>query len=276
MEVVTLGTGSPIPDPNRAGPATLVRAGGRQFLFDCGRGVLLRLAGAGALPITLSALLLTHLHSDHTTDLNDVLTTRWVMSPVPLPLEVFGPVGTEAFVDATVTAMATDIGYRLGHHADLTEPPGVAVTEVASGVVVSSDEVVITCAPTDHAPVHPTVGYRIAADGAVVVVAGDTIPCAGLDTLVEGADVYVQTVVRPSLIEQIPSARLHDVLDYHSSVVQAAETARRGGVQTLVLTHLVPAPFPGTEGDWIAEAAAHFDGEVIVAVDGWSRTVGST
>jgi RimK family alpha-L-glutamate ligase len=47
IDVTLLGTGCPLPDPNRAGPATLVRAGGRAFLFDAGRGVLMRLAAAG-------------------------------------------------------------------------------------------------------------------------------------------------------------------------------------------------------------------------------------
>ena len=61
--------------------------------------------------------------------------------------------------------------------------------------------------------------------------------------------------------------RFKDTIDYHSSVVQAAETAARAGVGTLVMTHLVPAPFPGTEGEWVAEAAAHFDGEIVLAQD---------
>ena len=79
MHVTLLGTGSPIPDPHRAGPATLVTAGGQHLLFDCGRGVVMRLAGAASGPAALHALFLTHLHSDHTTDLNDVVTTRWAM-----------------------------------------------------------------------------------------------------------------------------------------------------------------------------------------------------
>lgn len=66
IEITLLGTGSPIPDPNRAGPATLVRAGGQTFLVDCGRGVLQRAAAIGVAATGLSALLLTHLHSDHT------------------------------------------------------------------------------------------------------------------------------------------------------------------------------------------------------------------
>ena len=83
ITVTLLGTGSPMPDPNRAGPATLISAGDEHVLVDAGRGVLMRLAGAGVGPLQLSAVLLTHLHSDHITDLNDVITTRWIMSFEP-------------------------------------------------------------------------------------------------------------------------------------------------------------------------------------------------
>jgi ribonuclease Z len=88
IEITLLGTGTPIPDPNRAGPATLVRAGGQAFLVDCGRGVLQRAAAIGLAATGLSALLLTHLHSDHIADLGDVMITRWIttFAPDPVPL----------------------------------------------------------------------------------------------------------------------------------------------------------------------------------------------
>lgn len=267
MQVTILGSGSPLPDPERAGPSTLVRAAGRDLLFDCGRGVLLRLAAAGAAPPGLHQVLLTHLHSDHVTDFNDVYTTRWVMSPVPNPLAIVGPPGTAAFVEATAEMLRPDIGYRLAHHADLDWEPPVEVHEVTDGVVVDDGTVTIVAAPTDHRPVHPTVGYRVECDGAAVVIAGDTVPCDGLDRLCAGATVYVQTVIRRSLVEAVPFQRFQDIVDYHSSIEDAARTAARAGVRTLVLNHPVPAPAPGTEQEWIDEAAAHFDGEILLAHD---------
>jgi ribonuclease Z len=267
MKVITLGTGSPLPDPNRAGPATLVRVAGRDLLFDCGRGVLMRSAAAMAGPVGFDTVFLTHLHSDHVTDFNDIVTMRWAMSPMPNPLRVVGPVGTQRFVDRTLEMLRDDIGYRLAHHADLQWEPTCEVTEVSDGLVSDDGVVRITAAPTDHAPVHPTVGYRIEADGKVVAIAGDTVPCDGLDRLCLGADLYVQTVVRRSLVEAIPAPRLQDILDYHSSIQDAATTATRAGVGTLVMTHLVPAPWPGSEPEWIAEAAAGFEGTIALAAD---------
>ncbi len=267
MQLTILGSGSPLPDPLRAGPATLVRTAAGDLLIDCGRGVLMRLAAAWSGPAAVRALFLTHLHSDHITDLNDLVTMRWATSFQPSPLTVFGPGGTAGLVDATEAMLEPDIGYRLAHHDDLTWRPQSAVTEVESGPVFDEDGVRVTAAPTDHAPVRPTVGYRIEEGDRSVVIAGDTVPCAGLDQLAAGADVLVHTVVRRDLIEAIGLPRLLDVLDYHSSVEDAARTAARGGVGTLVLTHLVPAPAPGTEQEWIDLAAAHFDGTVILAED---------
>jgi len=267
MQVIVLGSGSPLPDPGRAGPSTLVRTAAGDLLFDCGRGVLMRAAAVGSGPGAFRALFLTHLHSDHITDLNDIFTMRWVTSLVPNPLPVFGPGGTTTLLQATEAMLGPDIGYRLAHHDDLQWGPSATVTEVDRGVIFEEGAVLVTAAPTDHAPVRPTVGYRVDEGERSVVVAGDTVPCAGLDALCAGADVLVQTVVRPDLIEQFGLPRLTDVLDYHSSVADAAQTAARNGVRVLVLTHLVPAPAPGTEQEWLDQAAAHFDGEVILAAD---------
>ena len=86
IETILLGTGNPIPSADRAGAATLVKAGGSHLLVDAGRGVTMRMIAAGTLPIMLEAVLLTHLHSDHICDLNDVITTHWVMTQEPTTL----------------------------------------------------------------------------------------------------------------------------------------------------------------------------------------------
>lgn len=267
IEVVLLGTGNPLPDAGRAGAATLVRAGGRTLLFDAGRGVCLRLAAAGVLPLMLDAVLLTHLHSDHICDLNDVITTRWVMSPVPHPLSLYGPPRTRQVVDGIEAMLAPDVEYRLAHHADLTWEPSTEVVEVTPGLVFDEGGVRVVAAATDHRPVEPTVGYRVEHEGRSVVLAGDTVPCKGLDDLCAGADVYVQTVLRDDLVRMVPMQRFVDTIDYHSTVVQAAQTAARNGVGTLVLTHQIPTPAPESEAEWIAVASEHFEGGIVFGRD---------
>ena len=267
IDVTLLGTGSPMVDPNRAGPSTLVRAAESVFLVDCGRGVLMRAAAAGVQAAGLTALLLTHLHSDHITDLSDVITTRWITTIGPNPLPIIGPPGTKAVVKATLDALAPDISYRIGHHADITAPPEVIVHEHTGGEVWNSAGVRITAAPTDHRPVEPTIGFRVEHAGASVVLAGDSVPCATLDQLSSGADALVHTAVRRDLVELMPAQRIRDILDYHSSVQQAAATAARAGVSTLVLTHYVPPLAKGQEDQWRALAATEFDGRVELGDD---------
>jgi ribonuclease Z len=100
-----------------------------------------------------------------------------------------------------------------------------------------------------------------------VVIAGDTVPCEGLDRLCAGADALVHTVIREDLVRLVPAQRFVDILDYHSSVEDAARTAARGGVRTLILTHYVPALVPGDEDEWRALAAAHFNGRIELGND---------
>ena len=102
MDITMLGTGSPIPDANRAAPAALVKAGDTQILLDAGRCVVMRMAAAGSMPPNLSAVLITHFHSDHIAALNDVITTHWVMTQENATLKIYGPKGIAELVDRTL------------------------------------------------------------------------------------------------------------------------------------------------------------------------------
>ncbi|MGA9277700.1 ribonuclease Z [Ilumatobacter sp.] len=280
LAVTLLGTGSPMPSPDRAGPATLISAGpdsgtgpdAEHYLVDAGRGVLMRLAACMLGAPNLTAVFITHLHSDHITDLNDVITTRWVMTFEETPLTIVGPIGTQQVVDHILASLDPDIEYRLAHHPDLDHRPPVRVIEVTEGVVELPDgqggAVTITCGQTDHKPVEPSVGFRFDFEGASVVTAGDTVPCDGLDALCGGADALVHTVIRKDIIANVPMQRMQDTLDYHSSPEEAAQTAAKADVATLILTHYVPPmPVSGTADDWRSLSAAHFDGTIEVGDD---------
>ena len=275
IDVTILGTGSPIPDPHRAGPSTLVQAGDENYLVDAGRGVLMRLAGAGCAPTMLTAVLLTHLHSDHITDLNDVITSSWALNmDDPKPLRIVGPEGTKETVARILHFLDLDIGYRLAHHDDLNEPPQVEVTEITKGSLDLSTTVSISTAPTDHRPVDPTIAFRFDYQESSVVVAGGTVPCTDLDQLCNGAKALVHTAIRKDIIETLPLQRAKDILNYHSSVEEAAQTAQRAGMEMLILTHYVPG-IPPAENEfhelvvqqWRDRAAENFSGKIEIGDD---------
>ena len=100
-----------------------------------------------------------------------------------------------------------------------------------------------------------------------MALVGDTIPCAGVDELAAGADLYVQTVLRKDIVELLPGEMAQDILEYHSDVIEAAETAARVGAKRLAMTHMVPAPTPDQYPEWVARAAEHYDGDVIIGDD---------
>ena len=132
MDVVLLGTGSPMPDANRAGPATLLKTGEgglEQVLVDAGRGCVMRMAAAGSLPAFLQGVLITHLHSDHLTDLNDIMTTQWVMAPQGTTLKVWGPPGIQRYVDHMLKALEPARPDGLG--AGVANPPDSALGAAA-------------------------------------------------------------------------------------------------------------------------------------------------
>jgi ribonuclease Z len=252
-----------------------VQCAGQNILIDCGRGVAMRLAAAGVPVPFLSAILVTHLHSDHITDLNDIVTTRWILTPEATPTIIYGPVGMKKVVDGMMAMLTPDQKYRHDHHADLRSGPGmqVVVHEVSPGDEFKIGDAHVIVGRTDHRPVTPTIGFRIEAEGKSVVLAGDTVPCSELDDLCRGADIYVQTVLRPDLVELVKqfvpalASRTNDIVNYHSSVEDAAKTATRAGVKTLMLTHYVPAMQPGQEADWLALATPHFAGKIVLGPD---------
>jgi ribonuclease Z len=140
------------------------------------------------------------------------------------------------------------------------------VVEVHPGDVFALGAAQVLVGATDHRPVAPTVGYRVTVGDVAIVLAGDGVPCDTLDALVAGATGYVQTVIRDDQVRAIPNARFQDVCDYHSTVQQAADTAQRAGVETLILTHYVPAPPLGQYDEWRALASA-FTGRLITGDD---------
>jgi ribonuclease Z len=289
LQVVLCGTGSPLPDAHRASACTAVVAGGELVLVDVGPGSW-KVADLANLPTAgLSAILLTHFHSDHIGDLGEAITQSWIAGRAK-PLDVYGPPGTKRVVDGFAEAYAADVGYRVAHHGEKALPraAGSAVAhEVAlpadptgSTVVFERNGLRVTMFRVDHTPVEPAVGYRFDYRGRSVVVSGDTAKSPSVIANATGADILIHEALQPDIVKragrvakEMGRDRLaglsNDILTYHASPVQAAESAREAGAKHLVLTHLVPAPSNFlVRRMFLAGVSDAYGGEVTLGEDG--------
>src|SRR5690242_17622625 len=123
-KVVLLGTGTPVPDPERSGPATAIVVDDSVYLVDFGPGVVRR-AKAAVLdrhitalePANLRVAFVTHLHSDHTAGYSDLILTGWTAGR-RTPLEVYGPAGVQSMTEHILQAYRVDIEARTNQDGD--------------------------------------------------------------------------------------------------------------------------------------------------------------
>ncbi len=266
MELVLLGTGYPYPDPLRAGPSCAVLAGGRAYVVDAGRGVVLRLEAAGIAWSAVRAAFVTHLHSDHIDGLPDLFHTCWQFG-AGRPFELYGPEGIDGVATSILGFYAADIRIR----RDLTEmlpPEGARIHahRVAEGVVHSEPGGVrVTAFRVDHRPVEPAFGYRFESGPHSIVLSGDTRPDPNLVRFARGADILVHDAYVRAGAPTGAGPRRWAIYDYHSSAREAGETAAQAGVRMLVLSHLIPRDAP--ERMFREEAARAYGGRIVVAKD---------
>jgi ribonuclease Z len=279
--VTITGTGTPIMTAGRAGPGVCVAHGDTVVQVDCGRGTTLRLTEAGVDLTRLSALLVTHHHSDHLVGLADLLMSRWLEAPVDPaldPLPIIAPYGPAATIAGRVLdAWAEEIAMRVGHIGYRSRPdPDIRAfsPEAEPTTVLELEGVVVEAVTVRHEPVVPAVGYRLTTPDGRVVVSGDTAVCPEMERLAGGADVLVHEAFRSRAVEGLLSDP-EAIGAYHADTVALGALAARAGVDTLILTHLIPPP--ATEQDeapFVEEVRrGGFEGRVIVAGDLDSVTV---
>lgn len=248
--VTLTGTGVPYPAAGRAGAGTLVRYDDLALQFDAGRGTTVRLADLDILPHRLTALFLTHLHSDHISDVPDLAHTRWVQDHVfgagPLPVVVCRGHG-EQFLTRMFEPYAYDVAIRRAHVQQTSPEIDLRAFELPDtpAVVWSTPDarVVVEAVRVRHDPVEQAVGYRVTTPDAVVVISGDTRVCLEIEELAAGADVLVHEACRATALgPHVVGTPFETIFSYHADTVAVGAMAQRAGVQNLVLTHLIPAP----------------------------------
>ena len=244
-QMVLLGTGTPGADPNRWGPATAIVVNDIAYLVDAGAGIVRRAAAAAldrnikALQVTnLRFVFLTHLHSDHTVGLPDLILSPWTLGR-RVPLEAYGPTGFKRMVEQIREAYRVDIETRTnpeGNQRDFPEGAKVNAHEVTAGVVYKDPNVTVTAFPTQHA--MESYGYRFDTPDRSVVISGDTSPTQATIDACRGCDVLIHEVTSLGWLEKRPPAFHAFAAKYHTTSAQLAELANRAKPRLLILYHV--------------------------------------
>jgi ribonuclease Z len=289
LHVAFCGAGSPLPDPQRSGPCIAVIAGSTLVVVDAGSGGSRNLQRMGLGAGRIQAVFLTHFHSDHIDGLGELAMQRWVGAAHAEPLPVYGPPGVEQVVAGFNQAYAADFGYRTAHHGAAIAPPSGAGSRAVPFEMPTPGEqreiwnasgLRITAFAVVHEPVHPAVGFRFEYGGRALVISGDTRKIDAVADAARGADLLLHEALASQLVARLTDAAeaagqsglakiTRDILDYHTTPVEAAEIAQTAGVKALVLYHIVPPLLvPGAEAAFLTGVDAAYEGPVTVARDG--------
>jgi ribonuclease BN (tRNA processing enzyme) len=270
-KVVMLGTGTPNADPDRSGPAVAVVVNGASYLVDAGPGIVRRAAtaergGQTALAMSrLTRVFLTHLHSDHTLGLPDLMLSPWVLER-SAPLGVYGPPGTAAMVEHIGAAWKEDIELRLtgGEPSNKTGWRAEA-HDVAPGIVHQDSNVTVTAFAVPHGAWKNAYGYRFQTADRTIVISGDTGPSEEIARQCQGCDVLVHEVYSAERFTGRASdwQRYHS--RYHTSTVELAAIAAKAKPKMLVLYHQLY--WGATDEDLVREVQRGYGGLVVAGKD---------
>ena len=270
--VVMLGTGTPNADPDRYGPSVAVVVDEASYLVDFGVGVVRRAAaaersGIKALAATrLTTAFATHLHSDHTLGLADLILTPWILER-PTPLRLYGPRGLRAMTNHLIAAYADDLRIRTrgGEPRHGHDPRRVDVHEIVPGLVYRDERVTVTAFAVTHGAWAQAFGYRFQTPDRTIVISGDTGPESGLADQCRRCDVLVHEVYSEAGLPSRPPAWQAYHKRYHTSARQLGAIAARAKPGLLVLYHQLM--WTSNEEELLKEVRSVYDGKVVSAHD---------
>jgi ribonuclease BN (tRNA processing enzyme) len=276
--VVMLGTGTPRPDPDRAGPSTAIVVNDTPYLIDFGTGVIRRTTAAyergmtalGYGGVNIKTVFLTHLHSDHTVGYPDLIFTPWTMGRKE-PLEVYGPKGIKAMTEHVLKAWQVDTETRL-NGVDPKNSTGCKAMahEITPGVVYQDSNVTVTAFSAQHATAD-SFSFRFDTSDRSIVISGDTSPTQTILDNSRGCDVLVHEVYSMADFRRDSPQFQEFRRRYHTSSVELAAIANTVNPGLLVLYHRgnrAGGPVtPEMDDILLAEIRQTYAGRVVAAHD---------
>ena len=273
-QLVILGSGTPNPNPERGGSAYAVIVDNTPYLVDFGPGAIRSFAalmpawGGGMKEMDVTKIehaFLTHIHSDHTTGLSDLLLTPWIMGREN-KLNLYGPKGLEKMAGSLLDAYADDIDYRVNG----TQPSNGTgyqfnFTELADGVVFQDRNLKVEAFKVNHGDFEDAYGFRFTSKDKVIVFSGDTGPSKSLQRYAKDADILVHEVYsNAGFLKKTKDWQIYHK-GHHTSTYEVGEIASRAKPKLLVLSHIL---FWGAdEKDILEETRTTFSGNIKIAED---------
>src|SRR5271154_4870631 len=269
LEGVVLGSGGPRPFGRGGSSYIVVVDGTPRILVDAGPGAFVRI---GELELDLAAVdivLLTHLHIDHSGDLAAFFNARGLTSDGPITYRIFGPDGaglfpkTSRFVDLLVGEGGA-FAYQKTFGADET----FTVRDLAISLdsprttIVDEGGLVVEEIATHHGDC-PSVAYRIAYHGSVVVFSGD-MDASALPNLVQLAKDADLLIFNCAVLD--PPESPSQLYELHTPPRTIGEAAHQSGVKSLLLSHLAP-DVEGKKDEVRKSIARSYNGPVTFATD---------
>jgi ribonuclease BN (tRNA processing enzyme) len=277
-KLVLLGTGTPNADPNKWGPAVAVVVGDEAYLVDAGVGVVRQAAamwerGFRALaPERLRRVFVTHLHSDHTLGLPDLMLSPWVLDRTE-PLEVYGPPGIEDMTRHIEQAWRDDIDMRLyglepqssrGYRA-VTHTIGTAGS-TGKARIYEDDNVKVDAIPVAHGSWPEAYGFRFETPDRTIVISGDTRATETLAVACDGCDVLLHEVCSAEKLATRSEAWRTYHSAFHTTTTDLARIAGKAKPGLVVLYHQLY--WGASDDDLVREIReAGYEGRVVSGQD---------
>jgi ribonuclease BN (tRNA processing enzyme) len=274
-QLVILGTGTPIIDPDRSGPSVAVVVNGSAYLVDFGPGVVRRAAAAARdkkiaalTPRNIRVVFATHLHSDHTAGLSDLYLTP-VVEGRPGPLELYGPPGIAAMARHIQAAYVKDVAMRVKRlEQGNAKAYHINAHEIHPGIVYKDENVTVRAFAVPHGSWDFAYGYRFDTADRSIVISGDTGPTEGIVGACHGCDLLVHEVYSVEWFKERPPARQKYHSSFHTSSVELARIAASAAPKQLVLYHQLFRPVDDPDAVLIGEMRkAGYSGAVASAHD---------
>ena len=242
-KLVLLGTGSPFADPTKSGPSLAIVVNNTSYLVDCGPGVVRRAVEASKLGFPsleasqLKTLLITHLHSDHTIGLADIILTPAVLDR-NAPISIYGPVGSKKMTDDLMSAYKEDIAIRIN---GLEKGDAIAyevyTQEIKEGEIYKDSNLKVTAFKVKHGQWDHAFGFVFQTKDKKIVISGDCTYSENLIKYAMDCDILVHEVYSEAGLKK----RTQRWQDYHStfhtSTYQLADIANQVKPKLLILNH---------------------------------------